>query len=786
MIDVQDGYFRLTGRETAMVLHVNESGRLEMVHYGGPVALSDAPFLRFHPLLTYGTELEDDQGNFPDHEPLVWSGLGRGDFREPPLEVRFSDSAFTNEFLYDSHEILEGACPMKGLPSGRGEGAQSLVIHMKEAARPLDLDLVFTLFPDEDVIGRRVRLINRGEEAVVLDKVMSTMMDLPGRDYGLLNLTGTWNREAHPVFRKLDVGRTVQASLTGASSNRVNPAFALYENGAGEDRGRVYGFNLIYSGNHYASVEESPHHFYRVQAGINPEGFSWTLRAGETFESPQAVMTTTDRGFGGMSDHFHRFINKRIISEAWQDRDRPIAINSWEAMGPRVSERSLLKLAKEGRDLGMELLVLDDGWFQGRGSDTAGLGDYSEDAKKLPGGLDRLARKVRDLGMDFGLWVEPESVNPDSDLYRAHPDYAIQSPDRTPILGRHQLLLDLTRTEVEDYVVDQVNGLLDRLPISYIKWDMNRHMADFFSPTCPAGELAHRYILSLYRILDRIFGTHPQVLLEMCSSGGNRFDLGMLAYAPQIWASDDTDPVERLTIQKGLSYFYPQSTISCHVSAAPHSQTLRQTPLPTRFNVAAMGVLGYELDLSRLSPVDKKAIQAQTAFYKDHRSLLQRGTFHRRDDLSDHQEGFAILSPDRREGVVLMAQRHLDHAGPAYDRLKVSQLDPDLSYMVRSRPQKCQLACFGHLLNYVLPPYLKGDSLPVAIAGRHMALDEGEFEGQMTGRALREGIFLPDQFKGSGYDKKLRLWGDYGAQLYTIQALPEGEGEVEGESNDNE
>lgn len=353
---------------------------------------------------------------------------------------------------------------MKGLPSGRGEGTQSLVIHMKEAARPLDLDLVFTLFPDEDVIGRRVRLINQGEEAVVLDKVMSTMMDLPGRDYGLLNLTGTWNREAHPVFRKLAVGRTVQASLTGASSNRVNPAFALYEKGAGEDQGRVYGFNLIYSGNHYASVEESPHHFYRVQAGINPEGFSWTLRARETFESPQAIMTTTDRGFGGISDHFHRFINKRIIPEAWQDRDRPIAINSWEAMGTRVSESSLLKLAKEGRD----------------------------------------------LGMDFGLWVEPESVNPDSDLYRAHPDYAIQSPDRTPILGRHQLLLDLTRTEVQDYIVDQVNSLMDRLPISYIKWDMNRHMADFFSPTCPAGELAHRYILSLYRTCTGFSGPTPR------------------------------------------------------------------------------------------------------------------------------------------------------------------------------------------------------------------------------------------------------------------------------------
>lgn len=786
MIDHRDGYFLLKGQSTTLLLHVNESNHLELVHYGGPVRLEDGPFLRFHPLLTYGSELEDDKGNFPDHEALAWSGSGRGDFRESPLELAFEDGAITSEFVFESFEVLEGACPTEGLPSARGQGAETLILHMKEAGRPLDLDLVFTLFPTEDIIGRRLRLRNRGQEAVTLSKVMSYMMDLPGRDLRLLSLTGTWNREAMPTIQPLGMGRTVLSSGTGASSNRVNPAFALLEKGAGEEGGRVYGFNLIYSGNHYASVETGPHHFYRIQAGINPENFAWTLRPGEVFETPQAVMTLSDEGLGGMSRNFHRFIQWRIIPEAWQDQDRPIAINSWEAMGTNFKESSLLKLARQGKDLGMELFVLDDGWFKGRDGDGAGLGDYEEDPRKLPNGLGGLARKVQDLGMAFGLWVEPESVNPDSDLYRAHPDYAIQNPDRPPILGRHQLLLDLTRTEVRDYIVDQVKGLLDRHPIAYIKWDMNRHMADFFSPTAPGGEFAHRYMVGLYEVLDRIFSDHPQVLLEMCSSGGNRFDLGMLAYAPQIWASDNTDPVERLTIHKGLSYFYPQSAVSCHVSAAPHSQTLRLTPLSTRFNVAAMVVLGYELKLDRLMPVEKKAIKAQIAFYKAHRALLQRGLFYRRGDLPDHQEGFAVLSDDGREGVLLLGQRRLEHAGPAYDRLKLTQAREDLAYEIKARPQTVSIRRFGHLLDYVLPKCLKGDSLPVTLAGRYYALEEGAFDGRVSGQALREGIFLPDQFKGTGYDKKLRLWGDYGSQLYTIQAMADGEEKIKEKEYDHE
>lgn len=771
MIREKNGYFLLSTASTTLLLFVNESGRIEQVHYGNPVRMEDGPALRFHPLLTYGTEIQDARGAFPDHEALAWSGWGRGDLRESPLLFTQEDGSSCSDFVYRGYRILQDTCPMESLPTAGGKG-ESLLLTLRTADSKLEIQLIFTVFAEENVICRRTSFRNLSSEPVQVTKLMSFMMDLPGRDWGILQLTGAWNREAFPSFSPLPPGRTVHGSQAGTSSNRSNPAFALYEPGTDEDHGRVYGFNLIYSGNHYASVEESPYGFYRIQSGIHPEGFSWTLSPGESLETPQMVMTFSDLGFNGMSQNFHRFLRRHLTPAYWQDRDRPIALNSWEAFGSELNEHKLMRLAKRGKELGMELFVVDDGWFQGRNGDRAGLGDYAVDRKKLPGGLARLAKKVEKEGLAFGLWVEPEGVNPDSDLYRAHPDYVVNGPQQSPLLGRNELLLDLTRKDVADYIVENMNRLLDELPIRYIKWDMNRPMADFYGSTAPSGEFSHRYICSLYSILHRIFDSRPEVLLEMCASGGNRFDLGMLAFAPQIWASDNTDPIDRLQIQKGLSYFYPPSCLSCHVSAAPHSQTLRSTPLSTRFNVAAFGVLGYELDLRRLSPMERKSVKKQIAYYKKHRSLFQRGAFYRRGDLAAHQEGFALLRADGKKGVLLLAQRALPGRGVTYDLLRMAQAQASWTYTIQSRPQDLNIARFGHLLNYVLPKPLKEDSRPVAWAARHFALEDGSFSATVSGTALKEGIFLPDQFRGTGYRKELRIWGDWGSQIYLIEGGP--------------
>ncbi|MBQ3501800.1 MAG: alpha-galactosidase, partial [Oscillospiraceae bacterium] len=538
------------------------------------------------------------------------------------------------------------------------------------------------------------------KENIVLKKFMSSMLDIHG-DFEMSTFDGGWIAEMRKHTAPVSENRIVSESTTGASSNRHNPGFIISEPDAAEDSGRVYGFNLIYSGNHYASAQKSLQGFVRIMQGISPSEFSKELAPGEIFETPEAVMTFSDKGFSGMSEKMHRFVTENIIPEHWRNRPRPVLYNDWEGCMFDFNEAKLLNLAKEAKKLGCELFVLDDGWFGKRDSDKAGLGDYSINKRKLPNGISGLAKKINAMGMEFGLWFEPESVNEDSDLYRAHPDWILRD-EFPPLKGRNQFLLDLTKPEVRDYIVENVCAVLDSAKITYVKWDMNRH-------STALGAKAHDYILGLYDILRRIFEPRPEILLESCSSGGNRFDLGMLCFGPQIWCSDDTDPIERLTIQGNLSYLYPQSAFGAHVSAAPHAQTLRNTPLCTRGNVSFFGCLGYELDLRHLLGIEKKQIAEQIAFYKNYREVFQFGKFRRLKNGWQVSDGKTTLAA---------VFRKLVHAAPGYETLRIKDLDKTAIYNMKTFEQKLRIGQFGSLVKHVAPVDLDPNGFVLRIADR--------------------------------------------------------------------
>ena len=641
---------------------------------------------------------------------------------------------------------------MSTLPQAHGE-AETLRITMTQTGA--ELTLYFSLFGD--VLTRRAVLCNTGEAPLTVTKVMSSMMDLPG-SYEMTTFNGGWIAEMRRRTVPVTESRVVNESTTGFSSHRHNPGFLLSEPEATEDSGRVYGFNLIYSGNHYAAAQRSLQGITRVVQGISPTDFLTTLSPGAVFETPEAVMTFSPHGFGGVSAAMHRFVNDHIIPPQFRNAPRPILFNSWEGCMFDFNQRRLLSLARQAKDLGCELFVLDDGWFGKRNDDTAGLGDYAVNTRKLPHGLAGLGKQLNKMGLQFGLWFEPEAVNPDSDLYRAHPDWAL-TDDFTPLTARHQLLLDLRRQEVRDYIVEQVGATLDSAPITYVKWDMNRH-------SIALGAAAHEYIVGLYEVLRRIFDPRPHILLESCASGGNRFDLGMLCYGPQAWCSDNTDPIERLGIQGNLSYLYPQSTFGAHVSAAPHAQTLRNTPLCTRGNVSFFGCLGYELDLQHLLPIEKEEIRQQIAFYRQHRAVFQFGAFRRLKNGWQVSDGTTTLCA---------VFRTLFAAAPPYETLRLKGLDSAKRYHLFSRQQKLRVGQFGSLVKHVAPVNLNPNGAILRTADRHITLPDGAMDCTASGAALTAGIPLLPLFRGTGYDKNQRTITDFGSELFIIEEVSSSE-----------
>ena len=776
MIEIFDKVFKLNTQNTSYVFEVSEDGHVEHIYYGKRIPDENVDALRLKNTIMLGTTVDykDKIGYSLDTMPLEYSGIGKGDFRHSPIELIMPDGSFVTDFVYDGYTVTDGAFECDGgLPYATGK-AQTLNIVLKDKKYAgVTLTLHYTVFEECNVIARCVTLDNGGEEALFIRKLMSFMLDMPTADYTMLTLDGGWAKEAHIHERQVSYGILVNDSTTGGSSNRHNPAFLLKAKGADEERGEIYGFNLIYSGNHYSAVEKGNHDTLRVMSGINPHCFLWKLGACESFCTPQAIMSYADGGINAFAANMHDFVNGHIIRPEFQYSERPIVVNNWEATFFNFNRRKLLALARKAKRLGVEMFVLDDGWFGKRNNDKSGLGDWVVNKKKLPGGIKSISNAIHRMDMKFGLWFEPECVNPDSDLYRAHPEWAISVPGRDPSFSRNQLVLDLTRKEVRDYIVNSVSAVLESARIEYVKWDYNRHISDMYSMALKnQGEFFHRYILGLYEVLRRIFvEKHPTVLLESCSSGGNRFDLGMLCFSPQIWTSDDTDAMERLDIQRGVFTFYPQSTVSAHVSMTPNQQTLRSAPLSTRFNVATFGVLGYELDFGELTPEERRHIKEQIAFYKAHRKLLQYGRLWRYFPRSD-RESWQIS--DGGEGVVSIY--NLSYcASPARDNLRVLFAEGGKRYRFTTVQQHLRIGRFGGLIKHISPIALRSDGAIMRFVDRHFSMVDGTECYECSAEVLESGVNLAMQYSGTGYDAKLRILGDFGSTLYTVKEISQNE-----------
>mgnify|MGYP002559897634 CR=1 FL=1 len=711
-----------------------------------------------------------------DALPQEYPSLGTGDYRNIALNIKNEKGVESADLLFKSYEIRSGKYQLQGLPAVWADEneAQTLEIVLADENAQVEVHLLYGVLEETDVITRSVRIKNTGTGQITIEKAAAACLDFVQGDFDVLRFYGKHAMERNLERTPLGHGTIAFGSRRGTSSHQYNPAVILAEKGTTETAGSCYGMLFVYSGNFSCEAEKDQFNQTRLLLGLNEELFSYPLAAGETFTVPEVILSYSADGLSALSQQYHNCIRNHVCRSKYVHMQRPVLINSWEAAYFDFTGDTIVDLAKEAASLGIDMVVMDDGWFGKRNDDNSSLGDWWVNETKLGGSLADLITRVHEQGVKFGIWIEPEMVNEDSDLYRAHPDWAIRIPGKKPVRSRNQLLLDFSRKEVRDCVFDQICAVLDQGKIDYVKWDMNRHMSDLYSAVTAGGELPYRYMLGLYEVLERIFTPRPHILLETCSSGGNRFDLGMLCYSPQIWSSDDTDPIERLSIQKGLSYFYPPCTMGAHVSQSPHQQTLRQTPLSTRFNVAAFGVLGYELDLGELSPQEKKQVAAQIEWYKKYRPTLQYGDLFRVPTRRQGLISWAAVAPDKKQAVVLLAQR-LCTAAPPADYLTVPGLKSEARYRVVAVPQQVAVARFGGLVKHIAPVKLSTDGLVLRTVNRHYALPDGSFTAMASGAALASGIPLNDQFLGTGYHKDLRLWGDFGSQLYLVEQLDENE-----------
>lgn len=626
---------------------------------------------------------------------LEYPVTGSGDFRIPALAVTAPDGSSVLQLRYAGHEIHAGKPDLDGLPATYVESedeAATVDVLLRDDATGLEVRLRYTIFSEVAAIARSVRVRNTGAAPIRLGTVMSASLDLPDADWSLVHLSGAWARERHQVVRRLAPGHQSVSSQRGASSHQHNPFIALARPSATEEHGDVLGVSLVYSGNFLAEAEVDSYGATRLRVGIEPETFSWLLAPGAGFQAPEAVIAWSDTGFGGLSDTYHTLYRERLARGSWRDRPRPILINNWEATYFGFDEPKLLEIAMAARDLGMELLVLDDGWFGERDDDTSSLGDWFVDRRKLPDGIDGLARKVEAVGLRFGLWIEPEMISERSRLFEEHPDWAIGVPGRPRTPSRQQYVLDLSRLEVVDHLFGVLSDVLGSAPISYVKWDMNRNITEPWSASLPAdrqGEFFHRYILGVYELYGRLTTAFPEILFESCAGGGGRFDPGILAFAPQGWTSDDTDAVERLRIQWGTSLVYPLCSMGAHVSAVPNHQVGRITSLATRAAVAFFGAFGYELDPTALTEDERRQVADQVAFYTRWRDLFQRGRFIRLGspfEGNGNETAWMVVSDDARSAIVGYYQV-LSRPLPVPHRVQLRALDAARMYRVSMWPQ---------------------------------------------------------------------------------------------------
>ena len=656
--------FRLDTEKSTYVMGLSPEGFLGHIYYGDRLFMeADNYLLRMEEPPYTPSVNKREKSAFLDFFPMEYPTGGIGDYRESCLNIRNTAGNMGCELHYAGHEIYKGKRGLKGLPASFAteDEAETLEITLKDADLDLEVVLFYTAFEKENAITRSVRVQNQGKEDLRIEKILSACLDMDNENFSMLSLHGTWARERHIQTGELHYGKQVISSARGESSHQEHPFIALVTNGTEQENGKVYAMHFVYSGNFMAETELCQFDNLRMTMGINPEEFSWLLTPGEEFQAPEVVMVYSGNGLGAMTRSYHDFYRNHLIRSKFKYEKRPILINNWEATYFDFNTDKLLAIARQAKECGIEMLVMDDGWFGKRNSDNCSLGDWKVNEKKITGGLKHLVDEVNKIGLQFGIWFEPEMISPDSDLYRAHPDWAIQITGREATQSRNQYVLDLSRPEVRDYAYECVASILRSANIAYVKWDMNRQLSDLGSSYLPKErqqELFHRYVLGVYELQERLVTEFPDLLLENCSGGGARFDPGMLYYSPQIWCSDNTDAVERLMIQEGSALIYPLSVIGAHVSDCPNHSVGRVTPFETRGHVALAGTFGYELDITKIPEEDRVLIPEQTVTYNKYRHLIQQGEYYR---IASYRENhkydcWALSSQDKKEVLVTYVQ----------------------------------------------------------------------------------------------------------------------------------
>lgn len=689
--DTADNTFTIHTEHSTWQMKVSAYGHLLHTYYGNKVEHADLSYLvrgidRGFSGPPYAAR--EDRAYSLDTYPQEYSAFGAGDYRACCLHAEYGDGSQTTELLYDSHSIYKGKYSLSGLPAvwASEEEAQTLEIRLRDPYSGLKVILYYGVLEKEDVITRACRIVNPEKETVCLHKALSCCLDFGRDNLDMITFYGRHAMERTMQRSRIRHGRLSVSSVRGTSSHQENPFVILCEPDAGEFHGDCYGMAFVYSGNFIAEAEVDQVNQTRFTMGINPEGFRWQLEPGEEFLAPEVICSYTDQGFSRLSRNFHNLYRTHLIRSRFQNQRRPVLINNWEATEFAFTQQDLLSMAESARELGIELFVVDDGWFGSRNHDMSGLGDWFANTDKLPSGVGGLAQKIHDLGMQFGIWIEPEMVNEDSELFRGHPDWCLRVPGRAPNLERYQLVLDMSRAEVRDYLFESISRILEESHAEYVKWDMNRSLSDVWSGALPRhrqGELYHRYVLGVYDLMERFVSGYPDILWEGCSGGGGRFDAGILYYMPQIWCSDDTDAIERIQIQYGTSFGYPACAMGSHVSGIPNLQTGRSTPLETRGEVAMAGTFGYEMDVRRFTPREREVVKKQIDDFKRFYPVIQCGDYYRLTSPEENQEyaAWQFVTPDGSTSLVSVVGLHAK-ANPPLLSLRIRGLKAEALYRI--------------------------------------------------------------------------------------------------------
>ena len=687
----QEKTYTIQTKNTTYQMKVNPFGVLLHTYYGRKIENDDLSYTAFYDMKPYTPMSEyikgDEQWCHVDHLPQEISAFGCGDYRESAINIRNSDGTMGLQPIFVSAEIKKGKYTIDGMPSFYGETGETLIVTLKDRVYDIYLHLYYGVLPEYDLITRSLVIENKTSDKIHIEKALSLNLDFNYGSFDLISFEGRWAQERRLQKAPVLHGKTQVFSTRGASGHIMNPSCMLVDKNATETTGDVYAFAFVYSGSFLISASRNFNDNTRLVIGINPENFDFILESGEKFQAPEVALTYSYCGYERASQNLHKSIRNNLCRGKFKNARRPVLINNWEGTYFNFNADKLVSMATDASELGVELFVMDDGWFGKRDDDYSGLGDWVVNEKKLGCTLKELADRINETGLKFGIWFEPEAINEDSDLYRAHPDYAFKMPNRQPTLGRHQLILDMSRKEVRDNIFNQLVKILDSANISYVKWDFNRNITDLYScevPTEKQGEIYHRYILGLYELLERVTSRYPDILFESCSGGGGRFDCGMHYYMPQAWTSDDTDPIERLKIQHGTSFIYPVSTMGAHVSACPNHQTGRITPLKTRGNVAYFGTYGLELDVNKMTDEEKAEIKRQVEEFKRHYELIQRGEYSRL--ISPYEQDslycvWQVASADKSEALVC-AVKYKNEANTHPEIVRLRGLDENKYYKV--------------------------------------------------------------------------------------------------------